>query len=42
MADMPIIKNLKREENVVELKPWRSIHKTITSPMVTGGRTHGN
>ena len=36
MADMPIIKNLKREENVFELKPWRSIHKTITKPMVTG------
>ena len=37
MADMPIIKNLKREETVFELKPWKSIHNTITKPMVTGG-----
>ncbi|NLL38685.1 MAG: hypothetical protein GX254_03740 [Clostridiales bacterium] len=37
MADMPIIKNVKRAENVFELKPWKSIHKTITKPMVTGG-----
>jgi len=36
MADMPIIKNIKRGENVFELKPWRSIHSTITKPMVTG------
>lgn len=34
---MPIIKNVKRAENVFELKPWKSIHKTITKPMVTGG-----
>ena len=36
MADMPIIQNLKRDEYVFELKPWQSIHKTITKPMVTG------
>jgi hypothetical protein len=36
MADMPIFGNLKREENVFELKPWKSIHNTITKPMVTG------
>jgi hypothetical protein len=36
MADMPIIQNVKREGYVFELKPWRSIHKTITKPMVTG------
>ena len=36
MADMPKLENLKREENVYELKPWQSIHKTITKPMVTG------
>ncbi|MCL2408426.1 MAG: cupin domain-containing protein [Oscillospiraceae bacterium] len=36
MADMPRIENLKREENVFELKPWQSIHNTITKPMVTG------
>ena len=36
MADMPKIENLKREENVFELKPWKSIHNTIKKPMVTG------
>jgi len=36
MADMPIIKNVQRDEFVFELKPWKSIHKTITKPMVTG------
>lgn len=36
MAGMPKIENVVREENVVELKPWKSIHDTIKSPMVTG------
>ena len=36
MAEMPRIENLKREENVFELKPWQSIHDTIKKPMVTG------
>ena len=36
MADMPIIKNIKREQTVYELKPWKSIHDTIKKPMVTG------
>ena len=36
MADMPRLENLKREEFIYELKPWQSIHQTITKPMVTG------
>ena len=36
MADMPKIENVKREKNVYELKPWKSIHDTIKKPMVTG------
>jgi hypothetical protein len=36
MAEMPIIENVKRESNVFELKPWKSIHDTIKKPMVTG------
>ncbi len=34
---MPMIGNLKREDTVFELKPWKSIHNTIKKPMVTGG-----
>jgi hypothetical protein len=33
--DMSKLENVVREPNVVEFKPWRSIHKTITSPMIT-------
>ena len=33
--DMSKLANVVREPNVVEFKPWRSIHKTITSPMIT-------
>jgi hypothetical protein len=33
--DLSKLKNEVREPNVVEFKPWRSIHKTITSPMIT-------
>jgi len=33
--DLGKLENLVREPNVVEFKPWRSIHKTITSPMIT-------
>ncbi len=40
MADMPIRQNIKREENVFELKPWHSIHSSITKPMVTGLGPH--
>ena len=36
MAGMEDLKNVVREPNVVELKPWKSIHDTIKEPMVTG------
>jgi hypothetical protein len=36
MAGMDNLKNVVREPNVVELKPWKSIHDTIKEPMVTG------
>ncbi len=36
MADWEEPKNVVREPNVVELTPWKSIHDTIKSPMVSG------
>jgi hypothetical protein len=33
--DMSKLANVVREPNVVEFKPWKSIHATITSPMIT-------
>jgi hypothetical protein len=36
MVDLEHLKNVVRAPNVVELKPWKSIHDTITEPMVTG------
>jgi hypothetical protein len=36
MAGMDKLKNVVHEPNVVELKPWKSIHDTIKEPMVTG------
>jgi|LSQX01.1.fsa_nt_gb hypothetical protein len=36
MAGMLKLKNKVRKPNVVELKPWTSIHETIKEPMVTG------
>ena len=36
MAKMPKLENVLREPNVVELKPWKSIHNTIKEPMITG------
>jgi hypothetical protein len=33
--DINKLSNVLREPNVVELKPWQSIHKSITSPMIT-------
>jgi hypothetical protein len=33
--DMSKLGNVVREPLVVEFKPWQSIHKTITSPMIT-------
>jgi len=35
MAGMEKLKNVVREPNVVELKPWKSIHKEIKEPMIT-------
>ena len=36
MVGMEKLKNVVREPNVVELKPWKSIHYEIKEPMVTG------
>ncbi|NLP37985.1 MAG: hypothetical protein GX357_10055 [Firmicutes bacterium] len=36
MSGMDNLKNVVREPNVVELKPWKSIHDEIKEPMVTG------
>jgi len=36
MAGMDKLENVVREENVVQLTPWKSIHDTIKEPMVTG------
>lgn len=36
MAGMDKLKNVLHEPNVVELKPWKSIHNTIKEPMITG------
>ena len=36
MAGMDKLKNVVHEPNVVELKPWKSIHDTIKEPMITG------
>ena len=36
IASFDKLKNVVREPNVVELKPWKSIHDTIDEPMVTG------
>ena len=33
--DMSKLQNVVREPNVIEFKPWKSIHRTITSPMIT-------
>ena len=35
MVDLEHLKNTVREPNIVELKPWKSIHDTITAPMIT-------
>ena len=33
--DMSKLENVVREPNVVEFKPWKSMHASITSPMIT-------
>jgi hypothetical protein len=35
MVSLENLKNVLREPNIVELKPWQSIHDTITTPMIT-------
>ena len=35
MAELAQLKNLRHESNLVELKPWTSMHKSITMPMIT-------
>jgi len=35
MVKLAQLKNLRHESNLVELKPWKSIHKSITLPMIT-------
>ena len=35
MVSLEQLKNILREPNIVELKPWQSIHDTITAPMIT-------
>ena len=37
--DVSKLGNVLREPNVVEFKPWKSIHSTITSPMITAWGT---
>ena len=34
MADKVRMGNLRHESNLVEFKPWKSIHKSITMPMI--------
>jgi len=36
MAGMNKLENVVREPNVIQLKPWKSIHDTIKEPMITG------
>jgi hypothetical protein len=36
MVGMEKLKSVVREQNVVELKPWESVHAAIKEPMVTG------
>jgi hypothetical protein len=35
MVQLNQLMNLRHESNLVELKPWKSIHKSITLPMIT-------
>jgi hypothetical protein len=40
MVDLVNLKNVVREPGIIELKPWKSVHDTITAPMITamGGK----
>jgi hypothetical protein len=35
MVGLDKLANLRRESNIVELKLWKSMHKSITLPMIT-------
>jgi hypothetical protein len=35
MVSLENLKNVVHTPNIVELKPWKSIHDTITAPMIT-------
>ena len=35
MVGLDKLANLRHESNIVELKPWKSMHKSITLPMIT-------
>lgn len=40
MTTLQELKNIVHEPNVIEFQPWKSIHETITAPMITalGGK----
>ncbi len=40
MVSLEKLKNIRHESNIVELKPWKSVHDTITAPMIAsmGGK----
>jgi len=35
LGSLNTLKNVKHDPYVIELKPWQSIHKSITAPMIT-------
>ena len=34
-SEHPRLQNLRHESNLIEFKPWQSMHKSITMPMIT-------
>ncbi len=40
MAGLNKLQNVRHESNIVELKPWQSMHKSITLPMITALGEH--
>ena len=35
MVSLQKLENVRHESNIVELKPWQSMHESITLPMIT-------
>ena len=35
MVSLGKLENVRHESNLIELKPWKSMHKSITLPMIT-------